>query len=217
MKKSTWFFILGRYARDLQAVLKYPVWCMQGRHAPDNHVYKKRRIKRLARAHGCDTFIETGTFYGQMVNFARGIFRKVISVEIYPPFHRENTAQFARDPDVRILLGDSGKNLPEAISLASGRILFWLDGHYSGSGTGIGDKVSPIIEELRLIARAGRRGDCIVIDDKRLFTGVDGYPTLEAAMAELKEINPEYVISIDRDSIVAESPESISASSSVTG
>jgi len=203
MDKSTYAFMLGRYARDLQATIMYPLWKLQGRPAPDNHVYKKRRIKRLAQEHHCDTFIETGTFYGQMVNFARSVFRKVISVEIYPPFHRDNAAQFARDPDVHILLGDSGKNLPEAITLASGRILFWLDGHYSGAGTGIGEKVSPIIEELRLIAKAGRKDDCIVIDDKRLFTGSDGYPTLDEAIVELKAINPAYVISIDRDSLVA--------------
>jgi len=203
MDKSTYAFMLGRYARDLQATLKYPVWRLRGRPAPDNHVYKKRRIKRLALEHGCETFIETGTFYGQMVNFARGVFRKVISVEIYPPFHRENAAQFARHPDVHILLGDSGKNLPEAICMASGRILFWLDGHYSGSGTGIGDKVSPIIEELRLIAGAGRKDHCIVIDDRRLFTGSDGYPTLDVTIAELKAINPDYEIAADGDCIVA--------------
>jgi hypothetical protein len=63
--------------------------------------------------------------------------------------------------------------------------------------------VSPIIEELRLIAKAGRKDDCIVIDDKRLFTGSDGYPTLDEAIVELKAINPAYVISIDRDSLVA--------------
>jgi hypothetical protein len=204
MSKANPAFVFGRYARDLQAALRYPLWRLQGRPAPDNHVYKKRRIKRLAQEHRCDTFVETGTFYGQMVNFARGFFRKVISVEIYPPFHSENAAQFAHDPGVHILLGDSGKNLPEAITLASGRILFWLDGHYSGAGTGIGDKVSPIIEELRLIAKAGRKDDCIVIDDRRLFTGEDGYPTLDAAVAELMAINPGYKVTFDQDCIVAE-------------
>jgi hypothetical protein len=196
--------LFGRYARDLQATLRYPLWCLQGRPAPDNHVYKKRRIKLLAEAHQCDTFVETGTFYGQMVNFARSIFLKVISVEIYPPFHHMNAVQFAHFPHVHILLGDSGKNLPEAISLASGRILFWLDGHYSGTGTGIGDKVSPIIEELRLIAKAGRKDDCIVIDDKRLFTGHDGYPVLQDTIDELMRINPNYKISYDKDCIIAE-------------
>jgi hypothetical protein len=203
MSKPNLAFVFGRYARDLQSALKYPIWCLQGRPAPDNHVYKKRRIRRLARENRCDTFIETGTFYGQMVNFARRIFRTIISVEIYPPFHRENVAQFLHDPDVNILFGDSGKNLPEAISIASGRILFWLDGHYSGSGTGIGEKVSPIIEELRLIAKAGRKDDCIVIDDKRLFTGRDGYPTMAETISELKAINSTYEISTDLDSIIA--------------
>lgn len=203
MSNYNFKFLFGRYARDMQANLMYPLWCLQGRPAPDNHVYKKRRIKLLAQAHQCDTFVETGTFYGQMVNFARGVFFKVISVEIYPPFYRENAAQFAHDPNVRILLGDSGKNLPEAISLAPGRILFWLDGHYSGAGTGIGEKVSPIIEELRLIAKAGRKDDCIVIDDRRLFTGQDGYPVIEDAVAELMSINPRYTISYDQDSIIA--------------
>jgi len=196
-------FRIGRLARDLQASLNYPLWYMRGRPEPDNHLYKKRRIKRIASAHLCDTFVETGTFYGQMVNFALDIFKKVISIEIYQPFHHENSIQFSRLPSVHILLGDSAKKLPEAISLSTGRILFWLDGHYSGSGTGIGDKVSPIIEELRLIARTGRKDDCIIIDDKRLFTGEDGYPTLELAVEELMNINSQFRISFDQDSIVA--------------
>jgi hypothetical protein len=204
MKKSNFLFVFGRYARDLQAVVKYPLWYIQDQPAPDNHLYKKSRIKRLAEKHGCDTFIETGTFYGQMVNFARNIFKKVISIEIFPPFHRENVAQFAHDTDIHILLGDSGKNLPEAISLSSGPILFWLDGHYSGTGTGIGEKVSPIIEELRLIAKASRKNDVIIIDDRRLFTGQDGYPDLDTTVVELMIINPKYKVNFDKDCIIAE-------------
>jgi hypothetical protein len=204
MTKTNLAFLLGRYARDLQSTLMYPLWHLRGRPSPDNHVYKKRRIRRLAIKHRCDTFIETGTYYGQMVNFAREIFLKVISVEIYTPFYRENVSQFADDDRVHILLGDSAKNLPEAISLASERVLFWLDGHYSGAGTGVGEKVSPIIEELRLIAISGRTNDCIVIDDKRLFTGHDGYPDLEAAVSELMRINPAYRVTFDQDAIIAE-------------
>lgn len=204
MKKSNLLFVFGRYARDLQAVIKYPLWYLQGQPAPDNHLYKKRRIKLLAQKHECDTFVETGTFYGQMVNFARNMFGKVISVEIFPQFYRENVAQFAHDPDTHILLGDSGTCLPEAISLSSGRILFWLDGHYSGTGTGIGEKVSPIIEELRLIAKASRKNDIIIIDDRRLFTGQDGYPDLDTTVAELMMINPKYKVTFDQDCIVVE-------------
>lgn len=206
MKLSTFVFTLGRYARDLQAALQYPFWIFKGRRAPDNHFYKKGRISRLRNECKCDTFIETGTFYGQMVNFAKGVFKTVVSVEIHPTFHKENAAQFARYPSVHILLGDSAKKLPEAVSLGSGRILFWLDGHYSGGNTGIGEKVSPIIEELRLIATSERRDHCIVVDDVRLFNGVDGYPSLGDAIAELKAINAGYVISVDCDSLIARPP-----------
>jgi hypothetical protein len=204
MNDSKFKFIFGRVARDLLAVSQYPIWLLQGCRPPDNHVYKKRRIRRLAEAHRCETFVETGTFYGQMVNYARSLFEITLSVEIYPPFQRMNSAVFAEDDSVRILLGDSGKNLPSAISMAKGRILFWLDGHYSGAGTGLGDKVSPIIEELRLIAKHGRKGDCIIIDDRRLFTGDGGYPTIEETVSEIMKIDPGYEVSFDRDSIVAE-------------
>jgi hypothetical protein len=204
MNNSNYKFVLGRYARDIQATLKYPLWNLQGRPAPDNHLYKKNRIKRLAEVHNCETFIETGTYYGQMVNFAQSLFSRVISIEIYEPFFNGNIRQFSGHVNTNILLGDSGKNLPEAINQSSGRILFWLDGHYSGSGTGIGEKVSPVIEELRLIAKAGRKDDCIIIDDRRLFSGSDGYPTINETIEELKKINPKHNISYDQDSIVVE-------------
>ena len=63
------------------------------------------------------------------------------------------------------------------INTSNGRILFWLDGHYSGEGTGGCDEVCPIIAELRLIAQSKRKDHCILIDDARLFIGEDGYPT----------------------------------------
>ncbi len=204
MSTSILKFFFGRFARDVYAALKYPVWILNGRSAPDNHVYKKRRILKIARRHSCKTFIETGTFYGQMVKYAKNRFDVAVSIEIFETFQRKNAEIFAKYKNVHILLGDSSKNLPEAISLARGKIIYWLDGHYSGTGTGHGEKVSPIIEELRLIALSGRRDDCVIIDDRRLFTGQNGYPAVEETIAELKKINPSYNINFDLDCIVAE-------------
>lgn len=203
MLKSNIKFTLGRFARDANAALNYPVWVFKGRRAPDNHLYKKQRIAKLAQKYGCKTFIETGTFYGQMVNYVKDRFDVTISVEIFEPFYNRNAAIFASEKNIHILLGDSAKNLSQAISLAQGRILFWLDGHYSGAGTGVGDKVSPIIEELRMISQLKQSDHCIVIDDRRLFTGEDGYPTIEETEVELRKINPAYKISHDLDSIVS--------------
>ena len=203
MLTSTQRFALGRIARDIKALVGYPVWLLQGSPAPDNHTYKKRRIHKIARLYGCDTFIETGTFYGQMVHFAKSKFRSVISIEIYKPFFEQNVALFERDKNVHIIVGDSSVALSQAFSLSTGKILFWLDGHYSGDGTGRGDKISPIIEELRLIAGLGQPESCIIIDDRRLFTGIDGYPTMDETTRELLAINPDYAITFDSDCIIA--------------
>ena len=193
---------LGRLARDARALLTYPVWWIARSSGPDNHLYKKKRVIALARKYECETFIETGTFYGQMVRAARGHFKKILSVELYQPLFELNREAFAGCPDVQVLFGDSSIVLKEMIHQASGRILFWLDGHFSGAGTARGDDVSPILLELDIIAKHERRDHCILIDDARLF-GTDGYPTLEATKAKLLAINPQYSLAVDRDCIVA--------------
>lgn len=205
-ENTTWpnmKFVAGRMARDLKSTLSYPLWASNGKAAPDNHVHKKQRIARIAQQYSCSSFIETGTFYGQMVSFASSIFEVVVSIEIFQPFFERNTEMFAGQRNVKILLGDSSAKMPAAMALTTGRILFWLDGHFSGEGTGLGDKVSPIIEELRIIAQHARKDHCIIIDDRRLFTGVDGYPSIEEATAEIRAINLDYTIDFECDCIIA--------------
>jgi len=203
MNSSELLFKGGQLARDIKSVIEYPIWLMSGKNAPDNHLYKKQRIRKIAEKYKCNTFIETGTFYGQMVQYAANSFENIISIEIYEPFYQANLKNFKDKSNVNILLGDSASRLSDAISLSKGKILFWLDGHYSGEGTGIGDKVSPIIEELRIIAKCNLNNHCIIIDDRRLFLGKDGYPTIDKAIFELKNINADYKISYDADSIIA--------------
>jgi hypothetical protein len=93
--------------------------------------------------------------------------------------------------------------LEEAIESVGGNILYWLDGHYSGEGTAIGESVSPIHRELGIIRERYRKGDCILIDDARMFTGDDGYPPISEVFEVLKGIDPAFDVSIDGDCIVA--------------
>lgn len=204
MNVGSYLFFVNQIARDLKAAIIYPFWVFLGKRAPDNHFYKKKRIKNLALKHSCESFIETGTFYGQMLNFSRKYFSTAISIEIYEPLHKANENFFKKDKKVKVLFGDSSKCLPEAIRQSNGKILFWLDGHYSGLGTGRGLRTSPIIEELKLIAANASKDNCIIIDDLRLFTGENGYPTVDETICELKKINSEYLIHLTSDCIVAE-------------
>lgn len=196
-------FILGRFLRNTKATITYPFWLLLGKPAPDNHVYKKRRVRSIGALFSCETFIETGTFYGQMTNAMKDHFYKVLSVELFEALYHFNKSSISEYPHVRIYLGDSSSRLQDMLHDAGGRILFWLDAHYSGEGTACGDQVSPILKELDLIGGHPRNDHCILIDDARLFTGAEGYPTLEETKARLLEINPNYYISVDHDCIVA--------------
>lgn len=196
-------FILGRFLRDGKAVISYPLWLMLGKPAPDNHIYKRNRIRFIGAQFACETFIETGTFYGQMINAMRDYFDYVLSIELFEPLFHMNQASFLRYPQVKIYLGDSSSRLQDMLYDAHGRILFWLDGHYSGEGTACGEQTSPILRELDIIKSHSRHDHCILIDDARLFSGEDGYPTLEETKAKLLEIDHSYKITIDHDCIVA--------------
>ena len=48
-----------------------------------------------------------------------------------------------------------------------------------------------------------RNDHIILIDDARLFTGIDDYPILGKIFEELRKINSEYKIEVDYDCIIA--------------
>jgi len=197
---------LKRIIRDARAHLQYPIWLLRGMPYPDNHVYKTRRIATYGKQFHCMTFIETGTFYGQTVNAVSRHYKSVYSIEIFQPLYDYNVAQFSERSNIKILLGDSVSILPPVIALIEGRAIFWLDGHYSGAGTGVGSKPSPLIEELQMIMHARQNDHCILIDDRRLLGLDSGYPSVEEVTSLLRAINPNYTILHDQDCIVAVPP-----------
>jgi hypothetical protein len=193
----------GRALRNLRQRLAYPFWLISGAVPPDNHVYKTNRIKAVGRKFRCESFIETGTFFGQTVAAVYPYFKKTFSVELSPELHRGNEASFQHIPGVKIFCGDSSTMLGKMITESTGRIVYWLDGHYSGGVTAHGAAITPIFEELATIKQHQRLADCILIDDLRLFNGRDGYPPIEEVKACIAKLSPNYEISIDRDCLMA--------------
>ena len=99
-------------------------------------------------------------------------FKQIHSIEIYEPFALAAKNRFAGNPKVRILHGDSADLLPSLLLTIREPILFWLDGHFSGENTGIGNAESPVTAEIEHILRLRQGfGDVIIIDDARCFTG----------------------------------------------
>ena len=105
-------------------------------------------------------------------------FARVFSIELAPAIYEAAVAKFADRPHIRILQGDSATRLPELLPTLTEPCLFWLDGHFSAGPTAMGDKETPVLEELAAIRRHPVAGHVVLIDDARCFDGTHDYPSL---------------------------------------
>jgi len=197
-------YLGNRVLRNLRELVNFPKWYYSDRKSvPDNHFYKRNRIKKIQKNYKFEVFVETGSFYGQMIGAIQNEFIKIISIEIYKPLFELNNLYYKNSKKVTIYSGDSSQVLPNIMSDINHKsVLFWLDGHYSGTGTGLGTEVSPIINELKIIFESEPNKFCIIIDDYRLFTGADGYPNKNSVIDLIKTYGLNYEIYADNDALV---------------
>ena len=153
-------------------------WQVRGRPLPPPHVVKQLVILRYQRSRRLRTFIETGTFTGEMVAAMRPYFDRIFSIEMSPEIYEAASRRFAGDSRVTLVLGDSATELPRLLEALDHPALFWLDGHFMGAGTARAQEDSPVRAELGALLRHPVRGHLVLIDDARLFLGADGYPTV---------------------------------------
>lgn len=193
--------------KNIRDQVRYLMWILAGRPIPVDHVFKRKRVLNLARQYDCETFVETGTFYGQMVEAVRKSFSLVLSVELSLALYEYNKRKFATRRNVYLYWGDSAACMGEMIEQVIGRAIFWLDGHYSGPGTAKSEAGCPVLAELSAIQKHYHNDHCILIDDARCFDGSDHhYPDLAEVRRKLAEINPKYSITIEHDCIIALPP-----------
>jgi len=176
-------------------------WRLRGRPLPPPHVVKQLAIVDYQRSRRFDTFVETGTFTGEMVEAMRPHFRRIISIEMAPEIHRQAMRRFAGDPHVELLLGDSATVLPRVLEQIRHPALFWLDGHFMGENTARGKEDSPVRAELTALLGHPVRHHLVLIDDARLFTGSAGYPTIEELRGWIARERPGCDVQVDDDII----------------
>lgn len=180
-------------------------WEKSGRPHPPPHLVKQRVVKQYARKFSLTTLVETGTFYGAMVEASKTTFDRIFSVELDETLFQGAREKFHRLPYVTIVQGDSGKVLPTILAQIEKPCLFWLDGHYSAGVTALGDKVTPILAELEHIFSHPVSDHVILIDDARLFNGQDGYPLLDEVRKFIMTKRPHWAWSV-RDDIIRAHP-----------
>ena len=193
---------LKRWLRNLRELWRF-AFVKKGLSDPDNHIVKLRRIRRFANQIGAKSFIETGTFYGQTTEIASRHFNTVVSIELSPYLAELNARSFKNTKNVTILQGDSRELLLSIVKGVPSPILFWLDGHYSGGITAGETSPCPILEELSAIRQLDQNTDfCLLIDDRRLFNGNNGYPEIDYLTRFVFDLWPDAEVTVDGDATV---------------
>jgi hypothetical protein len=175
-------------------------WALKGYPIPSPDKVKVNTVKKYADMFGIKTFVETGTYLGQMIDGIKEIFDTIISIELDDFLFKRAADRFARFENITILHGDSASLLPGCIESIKTPILFWLDAHYSAGITAKADKETPIWLEVESILKHPLyREHVILIDDARCFDGTNDYPTLQDLERLVKSVNPDFVVAMEDD------------------
>lgn len=176
-------------------------WERNGKPSPPPHLVKQRNLRAFANRFGLKILVETGTYYGDMVQAMKDSFDKLYSIELSPELFQKAMKRFQGIKRVELIHGDSGIELGNLIKRIDAPTLFWLDGHYSAGITAKGEKETPIYEELRHILDAPDRGHVIIIDDARCFGTLPDYPTLDEVKGFIHSKRPNLDIAVQDDAI----------------
>ena len=168
-------------------------------------------IKLLTKELPLDTFLETGTFYGNAVDLVQPYFADIFTIELSDKLYRHAVTRFQGDPSVRVLHGESGRVLRELHQeiRADASILYWLDAHWCNEENASGiPSQSPLIDELKAIQRLNHQS-VILIDDARYYLSppVDPleysqWPGLDEILSALNALSDNHKLMILNDVIV---------------
>jgi hypothetical protein len=197
-----------RRSEAVEELIQYSLyyrWVVKGRPSgvPSPHVQKRRQLKYFSEKYQLSTLVETGTYFGSMVEAMKRRFSRVYSIEFSEELYQKAKQRFADDANVTLLQGDSAVRLKEIVGELGVPALFWLDAHYSGGVTARADLDTPIVEEIRTILSSVHE-HVLVIDDARCFDGTHDYPTVEHVCAQIRMLKPTYTAYVKHDAIIAE-------------
>jgi hypothetical protein len=165
---------------------------------PPPRSVKAAAIRRHASA-ARRVFVESGTFFGDMVAAVRPDFDRLFSIELSPRLACRAQRRFAADGAVTILPGDSGALLGPLLRSVGAPAVLWLDGHYSGWLTARGETDTPVRREIEAALDSGTPDDVLLIDDARLFGAHPAYPSVEDLIALVRSHRPGWGLQLEDD------------------
>lgn len=184
IKKTPLYYPLRNWVVRRKQTADLAEWEGKGKPIPPPHMAKQRMLREYAKRYGLRVFVESGTYFGDMLEAMKADFDRIYSVELSRDLHEKAITRFRGINNIELIHGDSSIELERIMAKINQPALFWLDGHYSAGVTARGAKDTPIYEELRHILNASERGHVIIVDDARCFGTDPAYPSIE----ELSEL-----------------------------
>jgi predicted O-methyltransferase YrrM len=125
-------------------------WEKNGKPSPPPHIVKQQTLQSYAKKHDLKVLVETGTYYGDMIEAMQNVFDKIYSIELSQDLFERAKKRFKDRKQVELIQGDSGIELKSLMSKIDRPTLFWLDGHYSAGETAKGDKETPFLKSFSI-------------------------------------------------------------------
>ncbi len=201
LKQSPLYAPLRNWAETRRQKRKLMEWYRDGRPVPPPHIAKQRTLRSFADRFGLTILVETGTYFGDMINAMKDDFDQIYSIELSKELYEGAKRRFKGEGKVELIHGDSGSELGKLIHKIDRPALFWLDGHYSAGVTARGDNDTPIYGELTHILDSQDKGHVIIIDDARCFGKDSAYPSIEVLSKFIKSKRSNVCITVEDDSI----------------
>lgn len=152
--------------------------------------YIAAEVRRLVRAHGIRTIVESGTFRGATAAALGDLGLPVHTIEIDRDCYQHASAALAERKNVTVHHGCSAEVLPRLLEAIERPALFYLDAHWNDDW--------PLLTELGAIARHGLSDAVIVFHDVQVpgqpfgFDEYQGQPlSLELLAEPLRAIYPD--------------------------
>lgn len=176
-----------------------------------NNRMNPRALREIAQRFDADMFVETGTYMGDTTAIASEVFTEVHTIELSRDLYMAAKQRFAGRSDVHLYQGDSGQVLREVLGRLEGRVVLWLDGHYSMGITAKGDKNTPVMEELAAIQQHPQVDPIILVDDLRCFLSdqarmtpsLEDYPSVSELRDAIAPIFAQSTFAVSGDVAIA--------------
>ena len=116
--------------KKIKKKIRFLIWMMGIRNSikPPNEL-KERTIKFYQKVSRIKTLIETGTYEGEMIDALKNKFKYIFSIELNKELAEKAKKKFKGFKEIKIIQGDSGKELPKILEKIDEPCIFWLDAH----------------------------------------------------------------------------------------